>query len=318
MPLPLIALALLLGTPAGVVATKTTTRIRHWMNEGEIIKVHCPRCEDSGPHEFSRIDRGWTASILTGAATGAIGGTVSGIVAKRVFKCKSCGADMYQDGKRPTRNADKAMHSLITKITPDIKGKKLAVLGEQGVGKTCLISFLSTGSRPEKYEPDLYAKNVPGRRFKLRDLKLKILPLKHLPGSADEYSEWKDVANEADIVLYLLRVDQLMTGHEPTEDRVRKDMGQIKKWLKAKSKDSPLFLIGTHCDRTDPDFTTLSPVERSNYKNKVREMSIFRKIVLLGGGKSKVRFVSGSLKSLTTTEQLVYDLFVEIEEKKKG
>ena len=113
MPLPLIAVLLLVGTPAGVVATKTTTRIRRWWNEGETIEVHCPRCEDSGPHKFSSIDRGWTVSILTGAATGAIGGTVSGIVAKRVFKCKSCTASMYQDGKRLGWNADKAMHSFV-------------------------------------------------------------------------------------------------------------------------------------------------------------------------------------------------------------
>ena len=110
-----------------------------------------------------------------------------------------------------------------------------------------------------------------------------------------------------------------MKEHKPTEARIRKDMGQIKKWLKAKPKEFPLFLIGTHCDHTDPDFTTLSLVERSNYKDKVRKMPMFQKIVLLGGGKGKVRFVPRSLKSLKTTEQLVYDLYGEIKElKKKG
>ncbi len=200
----------------------------------------------------------------------------------------------------------------ITALVNKLKGKKLAVLGEQGVGKTCLIDFLTTGSIPRKYEPDSFAREVPGRRFELRKLKLNIPPLKHLPGSADEYAQWKEVANEADIVLYLLRVDRLMTGHIPTVDRVRKDIGQIRRWLQDKSKDFPLFIIGTHCDLTDPDFTTLSSYERSNYKNKVREMPIFREVVLLGGGGSKVRFVPGSLKSMITTEQLVYDLYGEI------
>ena len=89
---------------------------------------------------------------------------------------------------------------------PQIQGKKLAVLGEQKVGKTCLIDFLTTGSLPRKYEPDSFAREVQGRRFKLRDLKLNIPSLKHLPGSADDYAQWEEVTNEADIVLYLFRV----------------------------------------------------------------------------------------------------------------
>ena len=87
-----------------------------------------------------------------------------------------------------------------------LKGSTLAVLGEQKVGKTCLIDFLTTGSIPRKYKADSYAREVPGRRFELKGLELKIPPLTHLSGSPDEYSEWRDVANEADIVLYLLRV----------------------------------------------------------------------------------------------------------------
>ncbi len=123
----------------------------------------------------------------------------------------------------------------ITALLRKLKGKKLAVLGEQRVGKTCLIDFLTKGSIPKRYEPNLYAREVPGRSFKLRGLKLNIPPLRHLPGSEDEYAQWKEVANEADIVLYLLRVDRLMTGHEPTEKRVRKDMGQIRMWPNARN-----------------------------------------------------------------------------------
>ena len=277
MPLPLIAVALLfVGTSAstGVLATKATTRIRRWWNEGEIIEVRCPWCEDSGPHEFSFIDRSWTASILTGVVAGAVGGTVSGAIAKRVFACKSCGASMYEDGKRQGLNMDDILTFIKT------EANKFAVLGEQKVGKTCLIKFLTEGSLPTSPASTLSAKPTDsGRRFKLKDLKLKIPPLTDLPGSSDEYKVWKKITNGADIVLYLFRVDQLMEEDKPTEARVRKDMGQIKIWLKAKPKEFPLFLIGTHCDLTDPDFTTLSLVERSNYKDKVREMPMFQKMV---------------------------------------
>ncbi len=198
-----------------------------------------------------------------------------------------------------------------------LKGKTLAVLGENKVGKTCLLDFLTTGSIPKKYEADLFAREVPGRRFQLRKLKLNIPSLKHLPGFSDQYAPWKEVVIEADIVLYLLRVDQLMAGHEPTENRVQKDIRQIKKWLdkleeEGKPKKYPLFIIGTHCDRTDPDFTTLPKNQTGDYVEKVLDMPIFQRIELLGGGGSKVRFVFGSLKTLDTTEDLVYQLYYQI------
>ncbi len=198
-----------------------------------------------------------------------------------------------------------------------LKDKTFAVLGESTVGKTCLIDFLTTGSIPRKYKADLYAKEVSGRRFQLRELELNISPLKHLPGFPDVYPDWKEVVTEADIVLYLLRVDKLMASHEPTENRVQKDIGQIKRWLdelekEDKPKKWPLFIIGTYCDLTDPDFTTLPKNETGSYVEKVLNMPIFQKIEKLGGGGSKVRFLFGSLKALDTTEDLVYQLIYRI------
>ena len=208
-----------------------------------------------------------------------------------------------------------AVAFLVTKRR--LKGKKLAVLGKQKVGKTYLINFLTTGSIPKKYEPTVFAQDVPGRRFQLRKLKLNIPPLKNLPGFKEQWAIWKDVVIEADIVLYLLRVDQLMAGHKPTEDRVQKDIRQIKMWLdklekQGKPKKSPLFIVGTHCDCTDPDFTTLPKNQTGDYVQKVLDMPIFKTIELLGGGGSKVRFVFGSLKTLDTTEDLVYQLYYQI------
>ena len=207
----------------------------------------------------------------------------------------------------------------IRALKKSLKGRTLAVLGERAVGKTCLLDFLTTGSIPKQYKPDLYAREVPGRRFQLRDLELNIPPLKQLSGAETptEYDQWKQVVIEADIVLYLLRVDQLMASHKPTENRVQKDIGQIKRWLdelekEDKRKKYPLFIIGTYCDRTDPDFTTLPKAQTGSYEAKVQNMPIFQRIGLLGGGGSKVRFVFGSLKTLDTTEDVVYQLFHQI------
>ena len=126
--------------------------------------------------------------------------------------------------------------------------------------------------------------------------------------------DWERIIKDADIVFYLLRVDRLIEGHRPTESRVQKDTSQIKRWLDANPKKFPLFVIGTHCDLTDPDLTTLSADQIGDYEDKVREMPIFEKIVLLGGGEKKVTLILGSLKSEAMTEALVYRLFKRIEE----
>ena len=198
-----------------------------------------------------------------------------------------------------------------------LKGKTLAVLGERKVGKSCLIEFLTKGSIPKNYKQDSYAREVSGRRIQLRELELYIPELTDLPGPTDQLHDWREITNEADIVLYLLRVDKLMKGDSNTEKRVEQDMRQISRWLRDKPKDFPLFIIGTHCDLTNPDLTALPADRIGDYGDKVRSMPIFRKIELLGGGSSKVQFVFGSLKSEASTEELVYQLFYQILRKDK-
>ena len=201
------------------------------------------------------------------------------------------------------------------KIFIALKGKKLAVLGEKRAGKTSLIKFLTTGSILRKYKPTDFAREVTsGHRFQLRELDLAIKNLKDVPGGQDKYRSWQSVFNDADIVLYLLRVDKLMAGDKSTEVRVRDDMGQIKRWRQNNFKRFPLFIIGTHCDLTDPDITTLQTDQIGDYQDKVRQLPIFRTIERLGGGRGKVTLICGSLKLEATTELLVYCLFKQIEE----
>ena len=179
-------------------------------------------------------------------------------------------------------------------IIKALKGKKVAVLGARKVGKTRLINFLSKGSLPKKYEGTNYPEPVRGRRFQLKELKLVIKDMVDVPGRGG-YT-WERIVKDADIVLYLLRVDRLMKGHKPTEDRVQRDIGRIKRWLDDNPKEFPLFIIGTHCDRTDPDWTTLSADQIVEYEDKVRDMAIFQDLELLGGGARNVTLVARELK----------------------
>lgn len=203
------------------------------------------------------------------------------------------------------------------KITKTLKGKKLAVLGARidgaPVGKTSLIKFLSEGSVPEEYKATNRPEKVRGRRFQLRELELDIEDMVDVPGSKHRYASWKQVTKDADIVLYLLRIDKFMADDKGTEVRIRQDMGQIKRWLQDNSKNFPLFIIGTHGDLIDPDITTLSSDQIEDFEDRVREMPIYPTIEQLGGGGGKVRLVCGSLKSEATAEDLVYRVFKEIE-----
>ena len=165
-----------------------------------------------------------------------------------------------------------------------VKGKKFAVLGERSTGKTALINFLTKGTFSTENTQTLIAEKTESNRLELKDLELEIEESKDVPGSEDFYGEWESITKKADVVLYLLRVDELMAGNKQTEERVKRDMGQIGKWMKETPKEFPLFIIGTHCDLTDPDLTKLPKNKKGYYEDKLRGMSIFREIVLRGGG----------------------------------
>ncbi len=156
----------------------------------------------------------------------------------------------------------------IAAILDELEHKKLAVLGERAAGKTALIQFLTTGTLPDKYLSTDEVRKTSRSHIKLEDLELKIEESRDLPGGTPWYADWKNLTEEADIVLYLLRVDKLMAGDKHTEERVKRDMGHIGKWLKASPKEFPLLIIGTHCDLSDPDLTKLPEDEIGYYPEK--------------------------------------------------
>ena len=190
-------------------------------------------------------------------------------------------------------------------------GKKLAILGARGVGKTHLLMFLTTGSIPESYKQTLRPEKAEGRRFQLRSLDLKIKDTRDLPGGPDAYGEWKELFDEADAVFYLLRVDKLTEHDAETEDRVLRDMRQIGSWF---GGHRPKFvIIGTHGDLTNPDLTALPKNERGNYEDRIRALPVIQECVQRAGGGHRAKVVLGSLKSRGETEALVFGIFSSIE-----
>ena len=193
-----------------------------------------------------------------------------------------------------------------------LKGKRLAVFGARGVGKTHLIKFLTSGSIPEDYKQTLALEKATGRRFQLRDLDLRVRNTLDLSGDKSAYGEWKKLHDQADVVFYLLRADRLIVGDEDVETRVRDDLRHIGGWLDARTSRPRFFIIGTHCD-FDPPFTALSSNTVGDYVDKFRKLPIMIELVTRSGGAQQTRVVLGSMKTIKDTEALVYQVFTQIE-----
>ncbi len=192
-----------------------------------------------------------------------------------------------------------------------LKGTSLAILGARGVGKTHLTRFLASGSIPAEYKQTVAPEKAAARRFSLKDLDLKLKSGLDVSGDKAAYAEWKNLHDDADVVLYLLRADRLIAGDADVEDRVRDDLRHIGGWLEARASRPKFFIVGTHCD-LDTDFATLSADNAGDYVDRFRKLPIVAELVARGGGGQQVKVVLGSMKSVADTEALVYQIFMQV------
>jgi energy-coupling factor transporter ATP-binding protein EcfA2 len=196
-------------------------------------------------------------------------------------------------------------------ILVTLKGKRLAVLGARGVGKTHLVKFLTTGSIPAEYKQTVAPEKASSRRFQLKDLDLKVKESLDVSGDKSAYAEWKEQLDQADVVFYLLRADRLIAGDRDVEDRVRDDLKHIGGWLKSRNPRPHVFIIGTHCD-FDPEFRSTSDDKIGDYVDKFRQLPIVVELVARAGGAQQAKVVLGSMKTVENTEALVYQVFMQV------
>jgi energy-coupling factor transporter ATP-binding protein EcfA2 len=192
-----------------------------------------------------------------------------------------------------------------------LRGKRLAVLGARGVGKTHLVKFLTTGSIPAEYKQTVAPEKASSRRFSLKDLDLKVKETLDLSGDKAAYAEWKELHDKADVVFYLLRADRLIAGDRDVEGRVRDDLRHISGWLEGRNPRPLFFIIGTHCD-LDAEFQSASADKIGDYVDKFRRLPIVSELVARAGGAQQAKVVLGSMKTAQDTETLVYQIFMQV------
>lgn len=196
-------------------------------------------------------------------------------------------------------------------IVVALKGKQLAVLGARGVGKTHLVTFLTTGSLPAEYKQTVAPEKASSRRFQLNNLGLNVKDSLDVSGDKAAYAEWKELHDQADVVFYLLRADRLIAGDLDVEARVREDLKHIGDWLKSCKPRPRLFIIGTHCD-FDSKFPSTSAEKFGEYVDKFRKLPIIVELVGRAGGAQQAKVAIGSMKTVQDTEALVYQVFMQL------
>lgn len=162
-------------------------------------------------------------------------------------------------------------------ILAKLAGKKIAVLGARGSGKTTLYLYLNMINQkalqleqtrsPDKARSAYIKLDLQGDNYTLR-----LAETYDLPGSEESRDNyWNDQFKSAEIVLYLVHAGALLRGvdksnsynkKKKSEDlkneikqRVLDDLRNIEKWrddLKGKKKH--IFIIGNHFDEIDQNF----------------------------------------------------------------
>lgn len=182
-------------------------------------------------------------------------------------------------------------------------GKRLAVLGARGVGKTHLLSFLSTGSVPSSYSWTNTRKKIPARRFQLRELDLKIRETWDVPGDEAHDVDWEELVKDADLVFYLFRIDELDNGEAVA------DVQKIWEWLEARGEKRPMFfLVGTFCDEIN-GYPGFEDEQFGSFMDKMKKSPSVKEMVAQSGGRKLAKLAIGSMKTTQETESLAYQIF---------
>lgn len=188
--------------------------------------------------------------------------------------------------------------------------KKLAILGERGVGKTTLLSYITTGDFPKEAKQTVSPQRSKASIFNLEKIRQTISEIWDMPGGKDYYNEWKKQTEEADVVLYLFRINGFKGKEKSIAhiSRVKRDLMQIKKWI-TKGKQR-LILIGTYADK-DEEFHKAKRANLGDYYDSFLNTLEMKEVKTICGGMSNFSVILGSLDTKKGAEIICSEIFKE-------
>ena len=131
------------------------------------------------------------------------------------------------------------------KIVIALKGKNIAILGSEGVGKTTLNEFLHGGEI--KPESKILKRNI----LKLQDLKFYVKDGEDVSGGDMYLGKWKDLFLKSNITLYLFDSKKVYDGDKEYIDEIINRMRLLSSWKQEKNKNIQMVMIGTYSDLID-------------------------------------------------------------------
>lgn len=171
-------------------------------------------------------------------------------------------------------------------------GRPMAVLGQRGVGKTVLFTFLTTGSVVTDYTPSRGSSPVGRGNYATKNANADNLYVaRSVDVSGDDASTaaWRDAferaaADERGICLYLIDASKILAEDEKHIERIRMDMDRISDWsAKAPFHSSPrIAVIATHIDLVGA-WARGTATRRTSIEDSLRRHEVFSPVLADSG-----------------------------------
>lgn len=187
----------------------------------------------------------------------------------------------------------------------ELINKKIVILGERGVGKSHLYSFLKEGKVPTSHEQTPIS-GVKKLGLRVEKFRLDGTDVAGGDSSGNYHSPWQAAMEGADFVLHLVDASKLL-NKEST--RFELDSSLIVRFLKEnKEKEREnfpcLFIVGSHMDKI------ASAEKYITYEEAFSKIEAIQKFTKeLGGLGVKNRICLGSLNENMAAAKFVKDIF---------
>lgn len=214
--------------------------------------------------------------------------------------------------------------SWVDQIINRLRGQKLGVLGERGVGKTHLQTFLREGRIPTVYVQTQTQERLASSKAQLWEVeslggqaavsRIRLKSGFDVPGSAGAVEAWKEVVNASTILLYLFRADLVFDDDIVHLKRIEDDAALLSKLIHERVDSGAHLktaLVGTHYDKVlgykgpscgSAFYRWHVEMENNQYINDAR-------LTVGGSVEEYPKLVVGSMSTLEGTRELAFRLF---------